>query len=79
MAPNATIGFWRVFGCEGGSSSDIILKAMIEAQKAKCDVINMSIGSSAPWAEQPHAAFAQELADQGISGNKLKSTIHTFN
>ncbi|GAA5802947.1 hypothetical protein HPULCUR_008422 [Helicostylum pulchrum] len=67
VAPNATIGVWRVFGCEGGSSSDIIMKAMIEAQQAKCDVINMSLGNQAPWSEQPHAAFAQELSDQGIS------------
>ncbi|KAG2237399.1 hypothetical protein INT48_009527 [Thamnidium elegans] len=67
VAPNATIGVWRVFGCEGGSSSDIIMKAMVEAQQAKCDVINMSLGNNAPWSEQPHAAFAQELSDQGIS------------
>jgi hypothetical protein len=45
------------------------MKAMVEAQKAKCDVINMSLGSDAPWSEQPHAAFAQELSSQGISGN----------
>lgn len=68
VAPNATIGVWRVFGCQGGSSSDIIMKAMVEAQKAKCDVINMSLGNDAPWSEQPHAAFAQELSSQGISG-----------
>jgi minor extracellular serine protease Vpr len=63
-----------VFGCNGGSSSEIIMKAMVEAQKAKCDVINMSLGNSAPWSEQPHAAFAQKLAQQGISG-KFKSVI----
>ncbi|KAI7895490.1 peptidase S8/S53 domain-containing protein [Mucor mucedo] len=67
VAPNATIGVWRVFGCEGGSSSDIIMKAMVQAQKAGCDVINMSLGNDAPWSEQPHAAFAQELSNQGIS------------
>lgn len=46
------------------------MKAMVEAQKAKCDVINMSLGNGAPWSEQPHAAFAQKLAKQGISGKK---------
>lgn len=49
------------------------MKAMIEAQKAKCDVINMSLGSDAPWSEQPHAAFAQELSSQGISGKSKPS------
>lgn len=44
------------------------MKAMIEAEKANCDVINMSLGNDAPWSEQPHAAFAQKLASQGISG-----------
>ncbi|CEP14947.1 hypothetical protein [Parasitella parasitica] len=67
VSPDADIGVWRVFGCNGGSSSEIIMKAMVEAQKAKCDVINMSLGNGAPWAEQPHAAFAQKLAKQGIS------------
>ncbi|KAI8993437.1 peptidase S8/S53 domain-containing protein [Pilobolus umbonatus] len=67
VAPNATLGVWRVFGCDGGSSSDIIMKAMVEAQKAKCDVINMSLGSYGPWSEQPHAAFAQKLAQEGVS------------
>lgn len=47
------------------------MKAMIEAEKAKCDVINMSLGNDAPWSEQPHAAFAQKLASQGISGNNI--------
>ncbi|KAI8645163.1 peptidase S8/S53 domain-containing protein [Parasitella parasitica] len=67
VSPDADIGVWRVFGCNGGSSSEIIMKAMIEAQKAKCDVINMSLGNGAPWSELPHAAFAQKLAKQGIS------------
>lgn len=67
VAPNAIINAWRVFGCDGGTSSDIIMKAMIEAEKANCDVINMSLGNDAPWSEQPHAAFAQKLASQGIS------------
>jgi subtilisin family serine protease len=69
VAPNAIVNVWRVFGCDGGTSSDIIMKAMLEAEKAKCDVINMSLGNDAPWAEQPHAALAQKFATQGISGN----------
>lgn len=52
------------------------MKAMVEAQQAKCDVINMSLGNDAPWSEQPHAAFAQELSDQGISGKIFK--LHVF-
>ncbi|KAI9473763.1 MAG: peptidase S8/S53 domain-containing protein [Benjaminiella poitrasii] len=67
VAPNATLGMWRVFGCNGGTSSEIIMKAMVEAEKARCDVINMSLGHSAPWSEQPHAVFAQKLANKGIS------------
>jgi hypothetical protein len=41
---------------------------MVEAEKAKCDVINMSLGNPTPWTEFPHAAFAQKLAKKGISG-----------
>ncbi|RCI06339.1 hypothetical protein CU098_010713 [Rhizopus stolonifer] len=68
VAPNASLGVWRVFGCNEGTTSEIVMKAMIEAQKAKCDVINMSMGSGgAPWSEEPHAAFAQQLVKQGIS------------
>jgi len=31
VAPNATLGMYRVFGCEGGSANDILMAAFIAA------------------------------------------------
>jgi subtilisin family serine protease len=31
VAPNATLGMYRVFGCSGGSANDILIAAFIAA------------------------------------------------
>lgn len=38
VAPNATLGMYRVFGCEGSTATDILFAAYLDAQKAKCNV-----------------------------------------
>lgn len=39
---------YRVFGCEGSTTSDILLAAMEQAMDDKADVVNMSLGSAGP-------------------------------
>ncbi|KAK8089853.1 peptidase S8/S53 domain-containing protein [Apiospora hydei] len=44
VAPEATIGMYRVFGCEGSANDDIIVAAMQRAADDGADLISMSIG-----------------------------------
>lgn len=34
IAPNVTLGVWRIFGCEGGAGEDTVIKAMEMAYEA---------------------------------------------
>ncbi|KAK7988737.1 hypothetical protein PG989_009052 [Apiospora arundinis] len=44
VAPEATLGMYRVFGCEGSANDDIIVAAMQRAADDGADLISMSIG-----------------------------------
>ncbi len=46
VAPGVTFGAYRVFGCNGDTSSDVMIAAMERILRDKMDVLNMSIGSA---------------------------------
>src|SRR5699024_8031433 len=67
VAPDATIGAYRVFGCTGSTTSDIMLSAMELAYEDEMDVVNMSIGSGwSSWDQYPTAVASNWLVDSGI-------------
>ncbi|KAI9495422.1 peptidase S8/S53 domain-containing protein [Zychaea mexicana] len=66
VAPDVTLGMWRVFGCSGGASEDTIIKAMEMAYAAGCNVINLSLGTQSAWAENAMAVVADRLAKNGV-------------
>ncbi|KAI9156019.1 hypothetical protein H9P43_009129 [Blastocladiella emersonii ATCC 22665] len=41
---HVTLGAYRIFGCKGGTSTELILQGMTAAFKDGMDIINMSIG-----------------------------------
>ena len=49
VAPEATIGMYRVFGCEGDASDDVIMSAMQQAAENGADIISLSIGELSYW------------------------------
>ncbi|MFC4334038.1 S8 family serine peptidase [Salininema proteolyticum] len=65
VAPDAAIGAYRVFGCEGPSSQEIIIAAMEAAAEDGMDVVNMSLGYAYQWPEYPTAVAASALVDEG--------------
>ncbi|KAI7892969.1 peptidase S8/S53 domain-containing protein [Mucor mucedo] len=65
VAPEVTLGAWRVFGCDGATSNDLVIKALIGAFEAGCDVINLSLGSSSNWAQDPTAIVAGRISSKG--------------
>ena len=67
VAPGVTFGAYRVFGCDGSTSSDIMLAAMERALNDGMHVLNMSIGSSfQTWPQYPTAVGADALVDAGM-------------
>lgn len=68
VAPEVTFGSYRVFGCDGSSSSDVIVEAMERAYDDGMDIINMSLGASfATWPSYPTAVAADELVEKGLT------------
>lgn len=65
VAPSVHIGAYRIFGCHGSSSDDMIMKAMERAYKDGMDVINMSLGDNG-WPESPASLLADVLALKGM-------------
>ncbi|QGX41569.1 S8 family serine peptidase [Permianibacter aggregans] len=66
VAPDATLGAYRVFGCYGSTTADIMLAAMERAYEDGMQVLNMSIGSSFQWPQYPTAKAATKLVNKGI-------------
>ncbi|KAI8801222.1 hypothetical protein BJ742DRAFT_877959 [Cladochytrium replicatum] len=50
IAPNVAFAIFRVFGCEGQTTNDVLLAAIDMAFQSGCDAINLSLGyeGSAP-------------------------------
>jgi minor extracellular serine protease Vpr len=67
VAPGATLYAYRVFGCNGSTSSDVMIAAMQRAAADGVDVLNMSIGSALNnFPNYPTAVAADNLVDQGV-------------
>src|SRR5262249_2969190 len=66
VAPDVTFFAYRVFGCAGSTSDEIMLAAMERTHKDKADILNMSIGSAFACPQSPTGQAADRLARQGV-------------
>jgi len=66
VAPGVKFGAYRVFGCEGSTTADIMIAAMERALADDMDVLNMSIGSAYQWPQYPTAQAADRLVNKGV-------------
>jgi len=66
VAPEVTFGAYRVFGCTGATSADIMIAAMERALADGMQVVNMSIGSARQWPQYPTAAASTRLVNKGV-------------
>ncbi|MBB5790628.1 S8 family serine peptidase [Jiangella mangrovi] len=67
VAPDVEFGAYRVFGCGGSTTSDIILAALERAHADDMDVVNMSLGAGfVTWPEYPTATASDALVDEGV-------------
>ncbi|KIN03294.1 hypothetical protein OIDMADRAFT_119807 [Oidiodendron maius Zn] len=51
VAPEATIAVYRVFGCSGSVTNDVLIAAMLRAAQDGAIVLSMSIGEYDVWEE----------------------------
>ncbi|HAX81260.1 MAG TPA: peptidase S8, partial [Actinobacteria bacterium] len=66
VAPDVTFGAYRVFGCDGSTTADIMIAAMERALADDMDILNMSIGSAFTWPQYPTAVASDLLVDAGM-------------
>ena len=66
VAPGVTFGAYRVFGCEGATSADIMIAAMEMALADGMDILNMSIGTAYTWPQYPTAQASDRLVNKGM-------------
>ena len=66
VAPGVSFGAYKVFGCDGSTTADIMISAMERALDDNMDVLNMSIGASFQWPNYPTATAANSLVKAGM-------------
>lgn len=66
VAPEVLFGAYRVFGCAGSSSSDIIVEALERAYADGMQVINQSLGAARQWPQYPTAQATSRLVNKGV-------------
>src|SRR6185295_15426759 len=66
VAPAVTFGAYRVFGCEGSTSDEIMIRAMELALADGMQILNMSIGDAFTWPQSPTAMAANRLVNKGM-------------
>jgi minor extracellular serine protease Vpr len=67
VAPGVTYGAYRVFGCDGSTTDDVMIAAMERIADDGMDVLNMSIGDAFnTWTDSPTAVASDNLVDEGV-------------
>jgi hypothetical protein len=66
VAPGITIRAYKVFGCEGTTSSDAIANALAMAVSDKVNIISVSISGPSGWSEDGDAVLMSRIAEKGI-------------
>ncbi len=66
VAPDVTFGAYRVFGCGGSTTADIMIAAMERALTDDMQILNMSIGSAFQWPQYPTATASDRLVNKGV-------------
>jgi minor extracellular serine protease Vpr len=66
VAPGVTFGAYRVFGCDGSTTAEIMIAAMERAFNEGMDILNMSIGAAFQWPQYPTAVAASRLVTKGM-------------
>jgi minor extracellular serine protease Vpr len=67
VAPDVEFGAYKVFGCSGSTSSEVIMQALEAALEDDMDVVNLSLGQSFQWPGYPTAVATDKLTEEGVT------------
>ncbi|KAF9182448.1 hypothetical protein BGZ50_004914 [Haplosporangium sp. Z 11] len=67
VAPEVTLGAYRVYGCDGSAADDVILAAMERAFNDGMDILNMSLGGGSAYRYNPQSVLAERLIARGMA------------
>ncbi|KAF7376432.1 Subtilisin-like protease [Mycena sanguinolenta] len=65
VASNASLFSYRIFGCIGYTTDDIITTALIQGYNEKMDILTLSLGGPSGWTEGTASVVASRIAAQG--------------
>ncbi|KND00056.1 uncharacterized protein SPPG_04400 [Spizellomyces punctatus DAOM BR117] len=65
VAPQATLGAYRVFGCDGSAGDDVIAKAIYRGHDDGMDILNLSLGGGSPYPDSPAVFAADRVSSKG--------------
>ncbi|KAJ7772696.1 subtilisin-like protease [Mycena maculata] len=65
VASDASLAAYRIFGCTGFTTDDIITAALIMAYNQKMDILTLSLGGASGWTEGTSSVVASRIAAQG--------------
>ncbi|KAJ1977179.1 hypothetical protein H4R34_003680 [Dimargaris verticillata] len=65
VAPDATLGIYRIIDCSGTTTTSAILQALEQAYKDGMDVISISAGTPSGWRFSPESTAVYNLRKKG--------------
>ncbi|KAF8125019.1 peptidase S8/S53 domain-containing protein [Mycena galopus ATCC 62051] len=65
VASDASLASYRIFGCTGYTSDDIITAALIRAYNEEMNILTLSVGGPSGWTEGTASVVASRIAAQG--------------
>ncbi|KAK5659770.1 hypothetical protein OQA88_981 [Cercophora sp. LCS_1] len=65
-AQGVELGAYRVFGCQGDVSNDVLIDAYLQAYEAGSDIITASIGGPSGWADDGWATVVSRIVANGV-------------
>ncbi|KAG5644690.1 hypothetical protein DXG03_007913 [Asterophora parasitica] len=65
VAYDASLSAYRVFGCDGSVTDDIIVDALLRGVKEGQDILTLSLGGSDGWTESSSSVVASRIAATG--------------
>ncbi len=66
VAPEVEFGAYKVFGCTGSTSAEVVMQALEAALVDGMDVVNLSLGQPFQWPDYPTAEAADTLVEEGV-------------
>ncbi|KAF6255747.1 hypothetical protein COO60DRAFT_1462014 [Scenedesmus sp. NREL 46B-D3] len=66
IAPQANIGAYRVFGCAGDATDDVIIAAIERAVLDGMDIINLSVSDRSGYPEGPYTTVMSKALKLGV-------------